>query len=52
MFGSDWPVCLVAATYEEVLDAARSVTSALSPDERDQVFGGTARRVYGLDRTG
>jgi L-fuconolactonase len=52
MFGSDWPVCLVAATYEEVLDAARSVTSALSPDERDQVFGETARRVYGLDRTG
>ena len=52
MFGSDWPICLLAASYEEVVEAARSVTVSLSVDERDQVFGGTARRVYGLDRTG
>ena len=52
MFGSDWPICLLAASYEEVVKAARSVTVSLSVDERDQVFGGTARRVYGLDRTG
>jgi len=52
MFGSDWPVCLLAATYQEVVDAARSATSGLSPDEQSQVFGETARRVYGLDRTG
>jgi L-fuconolactonase len=52
MFGSDWPVCLMAATYEEVVGAARSATVGLSEDERDQVFGGTAHRVYGLDRTG
>jgi L-fuconolactonase len=52
MFGSDWPVCLLAATYEEVVEAARSVTVSLSVDERDLVFGETTRRVYGLDRTG
>ena len=51
MVGSDWPVCLLAASYDEVLGAARSATAGLSLDERDQVFGETARRVYGLDRT-
>jgi len=50
MFGSDWPVCLVAASYDEVLGAARSATVGLSPSERDQLYGETARRVYGLDR--
>jgi L-fuconolactonase len=52
MFGSDWPVCLLAATYQEVVEAARSATSGLSADEHGQVFGETACRVYGLDRTG
>ena len=52
MFGSDWPVCLLAATYEEVVGAARSATAQLSPPEHDQLFGATARRIYGLDRTG
>jgi len=51
MFGSDWPVCLLAASYEDVLEAARSATSRLSTAERDQVFGGTAVRVYGLEET-
>jgi L-fuconolactonase len=45
MFGSDWPVCTLAASYAEVLDLARSVLSAA---ERDAVLAGTARRVYGL----
>ncbi|MEV8393093.1 MULTISPECIES: amidohydrolase family protein [unclassified Streptomyces] len=48
MFGSDWPVCRLAATYGEVLDAARTVTDGLSEDERDAVFRETARRVYAL----
>ncbi|MFE1958674.1 amidohydrolase family protein [Streptomyces sp. NPDC059479] len=48
MFGSDWPVCRLAGTYGEVFDAARAVTDGLSEDERDEVFGTTARRVYGL----
>ena len=48
MFGSDWPVCLLAATYADVVEAARSATAELSSDEHDELFGGTARRVYGL----
>ncbi|GGS20734.1 amidohydrolase [Streptomyces aureoverticillatus] len=49
MFGSDWPVCELAATYEQVVEAAQEVTAALSDTERAQVFAGTARRVYGLE---
>ena len=48
MFGSDWPVCLLAGTYTEVFGAARELTDGLSGDERTAVFGGTAVRVYGL----
>jgi L-fuconolactonase len=43
MFGSDWPVCLLAAPYRDVVEAARSLIG----DNAD-VFGGTATRVYGL----
>ncbi|MGW4867752.1 amidohydrolase family protein [Streptomyces chartreusis] len=48
MFGSDWPVCTLAATYGEVLAAATELTAALSATERTHVFQGTAARVYGL----
>jgi L-fuconolactonase len=48
LFGSDWPVCLLAASYDDVLRAARVLTAALSPTEQAEVFGGTAGRVYGL----
>lgn len=48
MFGTDWPVCLLAASYAEVVESARQVTDGLSAAERDQVFGGTATRVYRL----
>jgi L-fuconolactonase len=48
MFGSDWPVCLVAATYAEVVDALRVALPPLSSTEFDAVLGGTAERVYGL----
>ncbi len=45
MFGSDWPVCTLAATYDEVFALAEE---AVPPDDRNAVFGGTARRVYGI----
>ncbi|WP_405014492.1 amidohydrolase family protein [Kitasatospora sp. NBC_01539] len=48
LYGSDWPVCTLAATYGEVLAAARALTAELSPAEQQAVFAGTARRVYGL----
>jgi L-fuconolactonase len=48
MFGSDWPVCLLTASYAGVTSAARELTAALTPEEQAQVFGGTAARVYSL----
>jgi L-fuconolactonase len=48
MFGSDWPVCTLAATYDQVVTATTQLTSALSTDEQLAVFGGTATTVYSL----
>ena len=50
LFGSDWPVCLLAATYEEVLGLARETLSRLSDDEQAAVFGRNATSVYRLRR--
>jgi L-fuconolactonase len=52
LFGSDWPVCELAATYDEVHEAALAFTSALSTAERSEVFAGTATRVYPLSSAG
>lgn len=51
MFGSDWPVCLLAASYGEVIQAAIELTSGLSAPERNAVFADTARRIYDLTLT-
>jgi L-fuconolactonase len=48
LFGSDWPVCLLAASYEDVVAGSRSALAGLSPAEMDLVFGSTASVVYGL----
>jgi L-fuconolactonase len=48
MFGSDWPVCELAAAYEVVLDAAVSLTGSLTDPERLEVFEYSAKRVYEL----
>jgi L-fuconolactonase len=48
MFGSDWPVCLVASTYAGWVSTVRSLLAALSADEQAQIFAGTAQRAYGL----
>lgn len=48
MFGSDWPVCLLAASYQQVVQALDEMLEGLTPAERSETFGGTATRVYGL----
>jgi L-fuconolactonase len=48
MYGSDWPVCLLAGSYQAVIDALRECVSDLSPTDRDRIFGGTAARFYRL----
>jgi L-fuconolactonase len=45
MYGSDWPVCELAASYQEVMDAMVAILGGLPPD----IFGGTALRTYGLE---
>ena len=48
MFGSDWPVCLLATSYDMWVSAATALTAGLTAAERAAVFGGTAARWYGL----
>ena len=48
MWGSDWPVALIATGYERWLLACQSITAGLSKPERDALFSQTASRVYGL----
>lgn len=48
MFGSDWPVCLLAAGYGEVHRLATNFAAQLSPEEREAFFGGNAARFYGI----
>lgn len=48
MFGSDWPVCLLAASYAGVAAAWRELTAELDGTERAEVGGRTAQRWYGL----
>ncbi len=50
MFGSDWPVCLLAGSYARVTELIARYVEELSDDERDALFGGTAVRFYGLKR--
>ena len=48
MFGSDWPVCLLAAPYAQVAGIVEQWAAKLSGSERDALWSGTARRVYRL----
>jgi L-fuconolactonase len=48
MFGSDWPVCLVASGYTRWMETVERFTAALSEDEQARIFGGTATQVYRL----
>jgi len=48
MIGSDWPVCLVADTYDRVMKVVIDYVSELSPDEQARILGGTCREVYGI----
>lgn len=52
MYGSDWPVCRLAADYARVLDTARELTAELSEAESRALFATTAVRTYGLDAHG
>jgi L-fuconolactonase len=48
LYGSDWPVCLVAASYRQVLGLVEDYFSSFSEDERAAFFGGNAINFYHL----
>ena len=48
MFGSDWPVCLVAASYTQVVDIVKDYFSTLSANEQEAFFKSNAERFYKL----
>lgn len=49
MFGSDWPVCTLAASFQEWLDALLFLTKDAGANEREKLFSLNARRVYRLE---
>jgi L-fuconolactonase len=48
MFGSDWPVCLLAGTYRQVKQLIEDYVKGFSALDQENIFGGNAARFYGL----
>ncbi len=48
MFGSDWPVCLLAGSYERVFGLVQNYVSQFGTDTEAKFFGANAARFYGL----
>lgn len=48
MYGSDWPVCLVAASYKSQLSIVENYLASFSESEKNEVMGGNAKRIYQL----
>lgn len=49
LWGSDWPVCLLASSYERWDEATETLLNGLTPDEKGAVLGLNALRAYGLN---
>ena len=48
MFGSDWPVCLLAGEYARVFALVNDFAAQFSATAREKLFGGNAARFYGI----
>ena len=48
LFGSDWPVCLVATSYKNWMELVRKNITSLSDTEQLKIMGGNATRLYQL----
>jgi len=51
MVGSDWPVCTLAASYDQVMGIVASYVEPLSDSDKAAVLGGTAKEFYKLEAT-
>jgi L-fuconolactonase len=49
LFGTDWPVCVLAAEYARVVNATRALIAELSASEQAAILGGNAARIYQLN---
>jgi len=49
MFGSDYPVCLLASNYERVLESFQEMLKDLSETEREKIFSTNAAKFYRLN---
>jgi L-fuconolactonase len=48
MFGSDWPVCQLAISYQHWVALVTKTTSKFSQAEQERFWTGTARAAYGI----
>ena len=48
MFGSDWPVCLLAANYDKVFKIVNNYLENLSVEIKNNILGGNAIKIYNL----
>jgi predicted TIM-barrel fold metal-dependent hydrolase len=48
MFGSDWPVCTLSATYKQWVDALQSITNSAGESSQKKLFHDNAVRIYRL----
>jgi len=48
MIGSDWPVCLVAASYARAIEVVKTYLLAQKADYRERVLGGNAQLFWRL----
>jgi L-fuconolactonase len=46
MFGSDWPVCLLAGSYSQVLELVQDYVKDFTTEEKEMIFGGTCEKFY------
>jgi L-fuconolactonase len=46
MFGSDWPVCLLAGSYDQVLEAAQTMLAGITEEDRRRIFAANAIDFY------
>jgi L-fuconolactonase len=51
MYGSDWPVCELAASYEQVFASIQEAIGPISSTEKSAIFGRTAAKFYGIEWT-
>jgi L-fuconolactonase len=49
MYGSDWPVCLLAGRYAQVYDLTFEFFMGFSQEEKNSIFGENASRFYGIN---